>query len=158
VCHAQAGAQMAWDFLRGNGFSAEFADRVRHCIETHRFRKAVPPQSLEAKILFDADKLDVVGAVGIARTLMYKGDQEEPLYHVLPSGEISDGSRDESSSFFREYRFKLEKLYGQFLTQRGAALALERRSIAQEFYAKLYQEVSQGRSEAKEILQSHIKE
>lgn len=158
VCHAQAGAQMAWAFLRENGFSAEFADRVRHCIETHRFRKAVPPQSLEAKILFDADKLDVVGAIGIARTLMYKGDQEEPLYQVLPNGEISDGSSDESSSFFREYRFKLEKLYGQFLTQRGAALALERQSIARDFYAQLYREVNEGRSEAKEILQSHITE
>lgn len=158
VCHAQAGAQMAWDFLQGNGFVKEFADRVRHCIETHRFRKAVPPESLEAKILFDADKLDVVGAVGIARTLMYKGDQAEPLYQVLPNGEISDGSADEGSSFFQEYRFKLEKLYGQFWTQRGAALALERQSIAHDFYMQLYREVNEGRREAKEILQSHITE
>ena len=111
VCHAAAGAEKAYHFLTEQGFAEDFAEKVRHCILTHRFRKAMQPQSIEAKILFDADKLDVTGAIGIARTLMYKGDMAEPLYHLLPGGEISDGTEDLGPSFFREYKFKLEKLY-----------------------------------------------
>ena len=69
-CHAMVGSEKAWAFLCANGFSEEFAAQVRHCIQVHRFRKSLPPQTVEAKILFDADKLDVTGALGIARTLM----------------------------------------------------------------------------------------
>ena len=77
-------------FLMENGFDEEFSRKVKHCIKTHRFRKSMQPESVEAKILFDADKLDVTGALGIARTLMYKGNVAEPIYNVLPGGEISD--------------------------------------------------------------------
>lgn len=58
------------------------------------------PQSLEAKTLFDADKLDVARAIGIARTLLYKGIVSEPLYSVLPNGLVSTGESDAMPSFF----------------------------------------------------------
>ena len=156
-CHALVGSQKAWDFLLANGFSEDFADQVRHCIQVHRFRKSLPPQSLEAKILFDADKLDVTGALGIARTLMYKGNVTEPLYVRLPDGSICDGSSD-APSFFREYKFKLEKLYDKFYTARGAALAQERKAIAQAFYECLYREVNTGDLSGKELLRQQIGE
>lgn len=140
-CHAQVGSQMAHAFLLANGFSQDFADKVAHCIQVHRFRKRQQPQTEEAKILFDADKLDVAGCLGIARTLMYKGNLTEPLYAKLPDGSICDGSSD-APSFFREYRFKLEKLYGQFCTARGAALAKERQAAAVAFYENLYREIN----------------
>ena len=152
LCHAAVGAEKAFRFLRENGFDEAFAQQVHHCILTHRFRKATPPETLEAKILFDADKLDVTGAIGIARTLMYKADMAEPLYHVLPTGQISDGSEDSGPSFFREYKFKLEKLYDKFYTARGAQLAQARRQIAADFYENLYREVSSGYIGGKEML------
>lgn len=142
LCHAQVGSEKAYRFLTQNGFSQDFAEKVSHCIRTHRFRKNDPPQSLEAKILFDADKLDVTGAIGIARTLMYKGDQVEPLYIRRPDGQISNGEGDEVSSFFREYKFKLEKLYDRFLTEKGAQLARQRQQTAVKFYEALYREVT----------------
>ena len=142
-CHAQVGSQMAHAFLLANGFSRDFADRVAHCIQVHRFRKRQPPQTEEARILFDADKLDVTGCLGIARTLMYKGNLTEPLYAKLSDGRICDGSSD-APSFFREYKFKLEKLYDQFCTARGAALAKERQAAAVAFYENLYREVNCG--------------
>ena len=80
LCHAEVGAKKAYQYLLNNGFSDDFAQKVRHCIITHRFRKSRQPETLEAKILFDADKLDVTGAMGIARTLMYKADMQEPIY------------------------------------------------------------------------------
>lgn len=144
LCHARVGAEKAEKFLLAQGFSAKFTEKVRHCIQTHRFRKTDQPQTLEAKILFDADKLDVAGAVGIARTLLYRGETAEPLYTRRPDGGISDGTGDDSPSFFREYKFKLEGLYDEFYTERGAALARRRQGIAKAFYESLYQEVSEG--------------
>ena len=142
LCHAQVGSEKAYRFLLEQGFPEDFAGQVRHCIVTHRFRKAQQPQTLEAKILFDADKLDVTGALGIARTLMYKGDTKEVLYHRNPDGSVDDGTGGAGESFFREYKFKLEKLYDRFYTETGCRLAKRRQRIAEDFYRSLLEEVA----------------
>lgn len=157
LCHAAVGSEKAYRFLLEMGKDEAFAVQVKHCIQTHRFRKNLPPQTIEAKILFDADKLDVTGAIGIARTLMYRGTLTEPLYRHLPDGTISDGTEDLGHSFFREYKFKLEKLYDRFFTARGAALAKERRAIAAAFYENLYKEVNEGYTAGKEALTELLK-
>ena len=157
LCHAQVGSEKAYAFLLEIGMTEDFAARVRHCIATHRFRKNLQPESVEAKILFDADKLDVTGAIGIARTLMYRGTLTEPLYRHLPDGTISDGSEDIGHSFFREYKFKLEKLYDRFYTSRGAELAKQRQTIAREYYESLYREVNDGYRSGRDALAGHIK-
>ena len=158
LCHARVGSEKAYCFLLDNGFGEEFASRVRSCILTHRFRKAMEPKSVEAKILFDADKLDVTGALGIARTLMYKGNMTEPIYTKLPSGEISDGTQGGPDSFFREYKRKLERLYDRFYTKTGAALGKERQAIAAAFYESLYREVNASYTEGKQLLKKVIEE
>lgn len=152
LCHAEAGSKKAYDFLLSIGFSEAFAIQVRDCVITHRFRKSRPPQSLEAKILFDADKLDAAGAVGIARTLIYKGTVGEPLYSLTSDGKVSDGSGDEPPSFFREYKMKLEKIYSGFYTEKGRQLAKERRDAAISFYESLYHEVSASRERGRSML------
>ncbi len=156
LCHAMVGGEKAFRFLTENGFDEMFSRKVKSSIQTHRFRKSMQPESVEAKILFDADKLDVTGALGIARTLMYKGNVVEPIYHVLPDGTISDGSQEEAPSFFREYKFKLEKLYDKFYTAKGAELAQQRRGIAAAFYESLYREVNIGYTSGRRILHECI--
>lgn len=156
LCHAMVGSEKAFRFLVANGFGEAFSNKVRHCIQTHRFRKNLQPGSKEAKILFDADKLDVTGALGVARTLMYEGDLTEPIYTKLPDGRISDGTQDPAPSFFREYKVKLEKLYDRFYTVKGAALARERKEIAAAFYESLYREVSMGYLSGQRLLQERI--
>lgn len=140
LCHAQVGGEKAYRFLLENGFDEDFARHVKNCIVSHRFRKSNPPESIEAKILFDADKLDVTGAIGVARTLMYSGQNLRPLYAVTEDG-ISDGSEDVEDCFFREYKFKLEKIYDRFYTNRGREAALERRAAAESYYENLLHEV-----------------
>ncbi len=140
VCHARVGAEKAYDFLKSHGFSEEFAAHVRDCVRTHRFRRAQPPESTEAKILFDADKLDAVGTMGIARTLNYKGRVGDPLYNMGPDGIPSDGVGDTVNSFFHEYKFKMERLYEGFYTKRGRELAATRKKAAEEFYFALLAE------------------
>ena len=157
LCHAEVGSEKAYLFLLELGIDKDFAEKVRHCILTHRFRKNLPPQTLEAKILFDADKLDVTGAIGIARTLIYRGTLTEPLYRTLPDGTISDGTADIGHSFFREYKFKLEKLYDRFYTQKGAELASKRRAIAAAYYENLYKEVNEGYVAGQAALQDLLK-
>lgn len=142
LCHAAVGSKKAYQFLLAHGFGIGFAEQVRHCIQTHRYRENNLPQSLEAKILFDADKLDAAGAVGIARTLLYKGIVSEPLYTVLPDGTVSTGENDAAPSFFQEYKYKLEHLYKRFYTPKAAEIAGERQRTAVEFYNRLYQEVN----------------
>jgi len=141
VDHAICGAEKARNWLVGNGYSTGFADAVKSCIETHRFRSCSPPQSLEAKILFDADKLDVCGAVGVARTLFYKAHVAEPLYSMTEGGKVGDGADGEEPSFMQEYKFKLENVYGNFYTKRGEQLAAKRRDAARHFYDSLLAEL-----------------
>jgi len=143
VDHAALGAEKAFKWLTGNGYSTSFADAVRNCIETHRFRSGNPPGSIEAKILFDADKLDVCGAMGIARTLFYKAIVSEPLYSLTDDGNVSDGTNDTQPSFFQEYKFKLEKVYENFYTEHGSTLAAKRKQAAVNFYTSLLSEVQE---------------
>lgn len=155
LCHAQVGAERAYTFLRGAGWDEERADHVRQCIRTHRFRKSDPPASIEARILYDADKLDVTGATGVARTLQYNGALAEPIYTTAPDGSILDGSGDgEPDSFCREYRYKLQKVYDRFLTAAGARMAAERRAAADAFYMALMDEVTGTVAAGQQVLGS----
>lgn len=154
--HAEVGAQKARAFLIGRGEDDATATAVADCIKTHRFRKDRAPQSLEAKILFDADKLDVTGAMGIARTLVYKGTVNDPLYSVDKNGMPTNGENECAPSFFQEYNFKLKNLYSRFYTERGAQIAQERQAAARDFYDSLYAEVREtytnGMTELKTLL------
>jgi len=140
VDHAACGAEKARAWLEENGYGAAFAQTVADCIRSHRFRSNDPPGSIEAKILFDADKLDACGAMGMARTLFYKAHVCLPLYMLDEGGTVLDGAADSEDTFFREYKFKLEKLYDKFYTRRGEALARSRRKAARDFYEALLRE------------------
>ncbi len=157
LCHARIGGEKAYCFLTENGFAPEYARQVEQCIRTHRYRRDEQPQSLEAKILFDADKLDVAGAIGMARTLIYKGAVAEPLYSVSADGIVLNGENDAKPSFFQEYKYKLEKLYDRFYTRRATELAKERQQNAVDFYNALYRETSMsyqyGRNELEKQLE-----
>ena len=145
LCHAQVGSEMAYEYLLKIKWSAANAAHVRDCISTHRFRGDNIPQSIEAKILFDADKLDASGTMGIARTLLYEGKVSEPLY-LLDSDQniITEGGGKEPSSFFQEYNYKLKKVYVNFYTERAKTIAASRQKTATDFYNKLYKEIDEN--------------
>src|SRR4051794_1608633 len=69
--HHEAAADFARDVLKAEGWPEGRIEAVGHCIRAHRFRGTEAPSTLEAKILFDADKLDVLGAIGAARTVAF---------------------------------------------------------------------------------------
>ena len=157
VCHAEAGSVMAYDFLLESGWPQRKADHVCRCILTHRFRNDRPPETLEARILFDADKIDATGAMGIARTLIYQGQVSHPLYTVDDAGRVLDGSGREPASFFREYKFKLEKLYGVFYTAHAQKIAEARRDAAAAFYRSLLKEAGECHAEGEKRLEAVLR-
>jgi len=143
--HAAVGAAMAYRFLKDLGWSAAMAGHVQECIASHRFRGDARPSTWEARILFDADKLDVAGAMGIARTLAYQGIVAVPLYQVGDDGTVLDGldapgAGETEHTFFGEYEYKLKGLYGIFHTDRAASIAGARRQAAVDFYESLRRE------------------
>lgn len=122
VCHAAAGAQKARTFLTQNGFSPTFAERVAACIRTHRFRSSDPPRSIEAKLLFDADKLDAAGAVGIARTLLYQGRHDALLYTLKADGTSLTAAATRHRRFFRNISLNWKKFMTAFTRNRAGRL------------------------------------
>ena len=83
VCHAQVGSEIAYEFLKELGWNEDYCLQVKHCVLTHRFNNDMQPETIEAKILFDADKLDLCGALGIGRTIQYEGKMDYPLSEFL---------------------------------------------------------------------------
>jgi uncharacterized protein len=143
VDHAVAGSEMAYAYLTSIGWPGDRAEHAKACIRSHRYRKREEPQSLEAKILFDADKLDVTGTLGIARTLAYEGIVGEPLYSLDAKGHVLSGEGDAEPSFFQEYNWKLKKVYGTFYTDKARRLAEGRKQASIDFYERMREEVSE---------------
>jgi uncharacterized protein len=155
ICHAQVGGIMAREFLLKNNWSEDNAEYVHRCISSHRFRGNNIPETIEAKILFDSDKLDVIGCLGIARTLMYKGIVKESIYTVK-NGEICNGeNKNDEESFFKEYNIKLKNLYDKFYTEEAKEIANKYKEYAQLFYNKLREQIDEA-YESREILNKII--
>lgn len=154
LCHAQVGAEKARRFLLESGYDAEFAGKVEKCIRAHRYRSSNPPRTIEEKILFDADKIDVTGTIGIARTFLYKAKVDEPMYSLDENGLVSDGSNDTEPSFFQEYKYKLEGIYDKFFTARGQEIALERQQAAVSFYENMLREVQDSYKTGRILLEN----
>ncbi|WP_456474800.1 HD domain-containing protein, partial [Candidatus Pyrohabitans sp.] len=119
-CHALASAERAKQLLLERGLSEEFAERVAECIRSHRFRRNTTPESLEAKVLSDADKLDATGAVGIARAYLFGGAHGQRVWEVEPKKErFYPGMRASEYSPRTEYELKLARLKQRMFTASG---------------------------------------
>ena len=84
VGHEEVAAERARGILAGQ--PPEKVEAVTQAIRSHRFRAGPPPQTLEAKCLFDADKLDAIGAIGVARVFAYGGAAGQRLWAEVPEG------------------------------------------------------------------------
>jgi len=116
---------------------------VQHCIRAHRFRENESPQTIEAKVLFDADKLDVIGAIGVTRALAYTFQVKQPAF-ADPSKEFMEsGSKEvgEPHSAYHEYVFKLKDIYELLFTETAKKIALHRQIYLNGFFEELADEM-----------------
>jgi uncharacterized protein len=136
TCHAEEGSKMAGEILARHGASRSLTRRVRECIVQHRFRRGNPPRSLEAKILFDADKLDSLGAVGIGRAFLFAGEVGARLHNTAAEARKAR-AYSSGDTAFREYLVKLKHLPGKMTTPEGRRMARERAAYMEDFFRRL---------------------
>ncbi len=138
--HHHSSAEFAGETLAAEGWTPERIAAVQHCIRAHRYRdRSVPPQTLEARILFDADKLDVLGAIGAARTIAYAVLDGQPVYAQPSRRFIETGEKEpgEPHSSYHEFLFKLSKIKDMLFTATARAVAAERHAYLAEFFDRL---------------------
>jgi uncharacterized protein len=139
VCHAAHGALLAEPIVATLVFSPGQKDNILHCIRTHRFRGEHVPETPEAKILFDADKLDAIGAIGIARAYLFAGEIGARLHSPdVPPEKSIPYSMDDTG--FREYHVKLRKIKDRMMTSEGKRMAGERHRFMTAFFNRFLQE------------------
>lgn len=144
TCHAAAGSRLAGRILSRHGASPALIRRVKECVRQHRFRGRPAPGSLEAKILFDADKLDSLGAVGIGRAFLFAGEVGARLHNSAAEALRSE-SYSSGDTAYREYLVKLRLLPGRMMTEEGKRLAGERAAFMEDFFRRLHLE-TRGRA------------
>ncbi|WP_457741388.1 HD domain-containing protein [Thermococcus sp.] len=123
--HAVESSRISRQFLRSLGYPEEKVEGVAHAIESHRFSRGPEPRTLEARILSDADKLDAMGAIGIARVFMYSGEH----------------GRDIEASL-RHFEEKILKLKDLMYTETARRMAEERHRFTVQFIERIKREIA----------------
>ncbi len=147
-CHAQVGAQKAQQILAD--WPQEKLEAITHAIASHRFRENTKPQTLEAKVLFDADKLDCIGAVGVARAYVIGGLMGQRLWGEVDARYV-EALREDASLAQRslsshhtpvhEFAFKLSQIKDLLYTSTAKEIAAERDRFMSGFFLRLENEV-----------------
>ncbi len=126
--------------LAGLGHAAGYVEAVAHAIEAHSFSAGVEPRSIEAAILRDADRLDAIGAVGVARCFYVSGRLGRPLYDPAdPAAERRP--YDDLAFALDHFPVKLLKLADGMRTRAGRAMASRRMAAMERFLADFCAEI-----------------
>jgi uncharacterized protein len=128
IPHEEEGARMAAAYLKAAGYPADRIAGIVHAIRAHRYSTGIDPETLEARVLSDADNLDAMGAVGIARTF-------------AQSGERGTGIPDAADHI----RAKLLNLKNLMYTKTAREIAEKRHALLVAFLAALEEECGSTR-------------
>ena len=142
ICHAALGFKLAPGILRECGFTDnDMIAKVAECVKRHRFRgENEKPETIEQKIIFDADKLDSIGAVGIGRAIHFSGRIGSRLHNRKEAALNSEAYSSEDSAY-REYLVKLRFIPEKMLTETGKKLASERAEFMKTFFDRLNRDI-----------------
>lgn len=133
-------ALKAENVLSDLGWATDQIQRTSHAIEAHSFSAQVSPGSLEARILQDADRLDAIGFIGVARCMYIAGMHNASLYHISDPA-ASNRDHDDGTYALDHFRTKLFKLCDNFRTPTGQKMADERSAKLRNFYNGLLAEI-----------------
>jgi uncharacterized protein len=144
ICHAEVGSKLAEEILIKFNLDEDVVKNIKHCILTHRYRNNHKPETIEAKVLFDADKLDSIGAVGVARDFLFAGSHRGLLY-VGNEKQVAKNAKDyaytKKDTALLEYYYKLRKVKASILTKAGKEIAKERHEYMADFFKRFDLEV-----------------
>ncbi len=147
--HAQIGAEMAADLLFQTAFPQEAIPAVQLAIREHRMTGGRIPTTLEGRILYDADKIDCLGAIGIGRLFCITGRYNQKIYSPVPDDIVEPVDplmvrqlrRRPDYSPSIEFQLLFGDLPERMTTATGKELAQERYFYMKEFFQRLHQEV-----------------
>lgn len=152
IDHSILGAEMAGQILTELKFPEHKINHVQDCIISHRYKNNNQPQSLEAKILFDADKLDSLGAIGIARAFAWVGKFNALIYSDVNIGDyIADNlngnltgkiKNKQNHSTNLEFETKYKHLADKMYTKKGKLIAIERTRYFKDYLDRLKREIN----------------
>jgi uncharacterized protein len=128
-------AQLGWDPAK--------IDAAAHAIEAHSFSAGIAPETVEARIVQDADRLDAIGAIGIARCFYVAGRMGSSLYDPADPP-AANRDLDDRTFALDHFGAKLFKVAGNFQTKAGQALAETRTQTMQAFVRTLIEEIGGG--------------
>ena len=133
-------AARARELLTDMGWDEEMIEAVAHAIEAHSFSAAIAPRSLEARILQDADRLDALGMIGVARLFHVSGRMGSRLYDPLDP-HASARTLDDKRFALDHFKTKILSLAQGFQTTTGARLAQTRHQRVERFLREWLEEI-----------------
>ena len=139
-CHAKRGAEITDKILKLENVSDKTREKIVSCVGKHRYRSDNEPVTIEEKIVYDADKLDSVGAVGIGRAFLFAGRNGAKLHNTEDEA-LNSKSYSEEDTAYREYLVKLRHIPEKMKTEAGRKIAEERVKYMKNFFEKLEEEV-----------------
>ncbi len=138
---SQLAAKQAISWLEELGWPHGRLDAIAHAIKAHSYTAGIAPQTLEAKVLQDADRLDALGAVGLARTLMLGAELKREFYDAADP--FCDLREADDSVFTLDHLYcKLLKLEDTMQTESGRHEARQRTEFLRGFLKQLETEIS----------------
>lgn len=147
--HAFIGAELADELLKDTPFPQQLIPAVQQAIREHRMTGGAIPQTLEGRILYDADKIDCLGAIGIGRLYCITGRYNQKVYAPIPD-DISEPIDPQTIRSLRrrpdyspsiEFQLLFGNLPERMTTQTGRDMAQERYAYMREFFIRLRLEV-----------------
>jgi len=140
---SQLAAEAAAKFLKTLNYPEEKLEAVCHAIEAHSFSAAIPARSLEAQVVQDGDRLDSLGAIGIARCLLVGGKLNRPL--CAADDPFCDEREPDDGRFAIDHFYnKLFRLPEMMQTAAGKAEAQRRAIIMRDYLAELRSEITRN--------------
>ena len=139
ICHAERSAELSKEILEKHNIDSSKMNSILHCISSHRFKNNKVPESKEAKILYDADKLDSIGAVGIGRAFLFAGELKAKFHDKNVDIENTKPYTKEDTAY-REFLVKLNKIKDKMLTSTGRKMAQNRHDFMVEYFERLNKE------------------
>jgi len=144
-CHAKEGGKLARKILQKYNLEKGDIENITHCIETHRYRNNKVPATIEAKVLYDADKLDSIGAIGIARNFLFAGNAGSKTLYTGNEKRLAKAKKDyaytKEDSALLEYEIKLKYIKNKMMTREGKKIAKERHNFMVNFHKRFEKEI-----------------
>ncbi|PKL72243.1 phosphohydrolase [Candidatus Kuenenbacteria bacterium HGW-Kuenenbacteria-1] len=152
--HAIESAKMAEPILKNLNFTVEQIKHIQDCIISHRYKTENKPKTIEAKILFDSDKLDAIGAIGVARAFCWIGKNNANIYKKVnldeyikenmngkTNGRIQDKTKHSPQIEFEvKTKFIIDKLF----TKTAKEICKERILFFENFLNRMEREINGG--------------